>query len=74
MSLGVVAVNDKNKGEKIVLVTAEKNVQLAEIRKYFKNAGLSELWCPKEIFYLKNLPLLGSGKFDYLTAKKLLEN
>ena len=74
VSLGIVAVNDKNKGEKIVLVTAEKNVQLAEIRKYFKNAGLSELWCPKEIFYLKNMPLLGSGKFDYLTAKKLLEN
>ena len=42
-----------------------------EIQKYFKAQGLSELWLPKEIIYMKNPPLLGSGKFDYITAETL---
>lgn len=70
---GVIAVSDEKKGEKIVLVTNNINANLPDIRRYFKNQGLSELWIPKEIVYMKNPPLLGSGKFDYLSAEQQYE-
>lgn len=70
---GIIAVSDDKKGEKPVLITNAENADIKEIQKYFKAQGLSELWIPKEIIYMKNPPLLGSGKFDYITAETLYE-
>ena len=70
--LGVLSVSDDKKGEKIVLMISEKTADLAEIKRNFKKQGISELWCPKELVYAAELPLSGSGKFDYLTAMKML--
>ena len=67
---GIIAVSDEKKGEKLVLVTSAENANCSQIAQYFKDKGMSELWVPKEIVYIKNPPILGSGKFDYLTAKK----
>ena len=44
-----------------------------EIQQYFKETGLSELWVPKKIVYMKHPPVLGTGKFDYQTAKKMID-
>ncbi len=71
--LGVLTENDEKKGEKLVLVISSQNARLDEMRQYFKKQGISELWCPKRIIYMEQPPLLGNGKFDYLSAKKLLE-
>ena len=70
--LGVLSVADDKKGEKIVLMISEKTADLAEIKRNFKKQGISELWCPKEVVYMAEPPLSGSGKFDYLTAMKML--
>ena len=70
---GVLAVADEKKGEKTVLVTADANANLPEIQRFFKTQGLSELWCPKEMVYVAEPPLLGNGKFDYLSAQKTVE-
>ena len=43
-----------------------------KLRKFFKEKGFSELWIPKNVIYMKNPPVLGTGKFDYQTAQKLL--
>lgn len=71
--LGVLAVADDRKGEKLVLIISDDRVSLSEIQKQFKVQGISELWCPKTIVYLSEPPLLGTGKFDYVTAKKMLD-
>ena len=42
-------------------------------KEYFRNQGLSELWMPKKVIYRKDIPVLGSGKIDYVTAQTLLE-
>ena len=68
---GIIAVDDEKKGEKLVLVTANKNCKKQDIKAFFKQHGISELWVPREIFYTANPPLLGSGKFDYITAAKM---
>lgn len=71
---GVVVVSDDNKGEKTVLITNAVQADINQIRQHFQKSGISELWCPKEIVYTKNPPLLGSGKFDYVTAQHEYEH
>ena len=70
---GIIAVSDDKKGEKLVLITNNEKADIHDLQKYFRKQGLSELWIPKEVVYMKNPPLLGSGKFDYITAKDVYE-
>ena len=71
---GILTLPDEKKGEQLVLMTNNETANLASIREYFKLQGLSELWMPKKVIYLKNPPVLGSGKFDYIKAAELLTN
>ena len=68
---GIITAEDEKKGEKLVLITSNEKISPAEIKKYFQNQGVSELWIPKEVVYVQNPPLLGSGKFDYVAAANL---
>ena len=70
---GIIAVSDDKKGEKLVLITNEEKADLAEIKAFFKEQNFNELWCPKQVIYTKNPPLLGNGKFDYQQALKLAQ-
>ena len=69
---GIVALEDEKKGEKLVFITSAENADTAQIRRHFQEQGISELWIPREVVYMKNPPLLGSGKFDYQTAAELI--
>ena len=69
---GVLVVADEKKGEQLILMTNKQEANLQEIREFFKQQGLSELWMPKKVIYEKNIPVLGSGKFDYVAAEKML--
>ena len=68
---GVIAVADDKKGEKLVLITNAEKADIHDMQKHFRTQGLSELWIPKEVIYMKTPPLLGSGKFDYITAAQM---
>lgn len=69
---GILTEPDEKKGEQLILITNHEKPSVAELRKFFKEKGFSELWIPKNVIYMKNPPVLGTGKFDYQTAKKLL--
>ena len=69
---GILTAPDEKKGEQLILVTNHEKPSVAELRKFFKEKGFSELWIPKNVIYMKNPPVLGTGKFDYQTAKKML--
>lgn len=71
--LGVVAVPDPKKGEQLALIIAVDNVTTSRIAAHFASRGLSPLWTPRRIVCVKQAPLLGSGKFDYRTARELAE-
>jgi len=71
---GIVALSDDRKGEKLVLITNDEKADLAQIKAFFKERNLSELWCPKQVVYMKNPPFLGSGKFDYQEALRIIKN
>lgn len=69
----VISVDDKRKGEQIILVTNYKNAQLNEQHTYFKKRGMTELMIPRKIITLKELPLMASGKVDYQSVLRLVE-
>ncbi|WP_378955921.1 AMP-binding protein [Pelosinus sp. sgz500959] len=62
---------DHKKGEKIVLYTMEKNASKQMLREFMSQAKQSMLAMPGEIFIVDKLPLLGTGKTDYVTLKAM---
>lgn len=68
---GAVNIPDPKKGEKIVLITTCKTITKEELIAAFKAAGITELGLPSTIIATDQPPLLGTGKFDYLSAKEL---
>lgn len=68
----VVAVPDARKGEQLVLVTEDQKAERADLLKYAKEQGLSELMVPKVIHLVDKIPLLGTGKIDYVSIRDLV--
>ncbi len=67
----VVALPDPRKGERLVLLTTQADATREAILRHAKAAGASELMVPAAVLALPSLPLLGSGKPDYVAALKL---
>jgi len=66
----VVGVPDSAKGEAIVLLTT-REVSIEEVRTRLLAAGLPNLWIPKMVRRVDQIPLLGSGKTDIKTCRNL---
>lgn len=66
-----VAVPDKRKGERIVLVTTAGNADPETLRLYGKQAGAADLMVPHDIIKVREIPVLGSGKTDYVAARHM---
>ncbi len=71
---GVIAIEDDRKGEQLVCLTNNPDMTVETVQAYFKEHQFSELWIPRRIIYMKDLPLLGTGKFDYVEARKIVIN
>ena len=67
----VVAVPDQKKGEQLILVTTSSILKRQDISSYFKENGISELSVPKEVITIEQIPLLGTGKTDYVKVMEL---
>jgi acyl-[acyl-carrier-protein]-phospholipid O-acyltransferase/long-chain-fatty-acid--[acyl-carrier-protein] ligase len=64
--VAVVSKPDEKKGERLILVTDKPDVNLGELMSFLRESGMSELAIPKNLFYLEEIPLLGTGKIDYV--------
>jgi acyl-[acyl-carrier-protein]-phospholipid O-acyltransferase / long-chain-fatty-acid--[acyl-carrier-protein] ligase len=60
-----VSLPDPKKGEQIILVTEQPNADRASLAAHAKAQGFPELWVPRAILVLEQIPVLGSGKIDY---------
>lgn len=69
----VVALPDAKKGEQLILLTEQKDAERSAIIAYTKEEGIGELSLPKVIHIIDNMPLLGTGKLDYVAIKELAE-
>jgi len=69
----VVSIPDTKKGEALVLVTDCKGANKQDIIAHVKKHGIGDLSAPKDIRIVDDVPLLGTGKLDYVTVQKLVE-
>lgn len=67
-----VALPDKRRGERIVLVTTQSPARKDEIIAYSKRYGATEMMIPDDIVNVDALPVLGSGKVDYTATTQLV--
>ena len=67
----VVGVPDAKKGEQLVLFTTLEKPDRKEIAAGLKRLGCAELMIPKSIFSVESLPVLGSGKTDYVGLNRM---
>ena len=68
----VVSVPDARKGEQLVLVTDKPDADRDDLLSYAKDQGIAELMVPKAIHVVGEIPVLGTGKVDYVGIKALL--
>ena len=69
-TIAIVGIPDDAKGEALV-VLATRDIDPAELREKLTTAGLPNLWIPRKIKRIEQIPVLGSGKLDLAKCKEL---
>lgn len=64
---------DAQRGESIVLFTRDPQLDRDRLQTAARSLGIPELAVPREIRLIDTLPLLGTGKVDHVTLKKMAE-
>jgi len=62
--IAVVGVPDDAKGEALVLLSADPDIDLQDLRTRLVEEGIPALWIPKKIIDVPEVPMLASGKLD----------
>ena len=71
-AVAVIAQPDEDKGEKLIAVTNEPRLQLADIRAAVRAKGLSNLCAPRELKVVPSIPKLGTGKTNHRELEKMI--
>ena len=69
----VVSVPDSRKGERLILVTDRDDAEVARLAEWARSHGAPELAVPKKIIKVANVPVLGTGKTDYVSLQRMAE-
>jgi len=67
-------VPDPKRGEQIILVTEAKDAKRRELLTWAQTHGVPEISVPKKIITVEALPVLGTGKLDYVAITKLAKD
>lgn len=65
---------DAQRGENIILFTTDNALKREDLQIVAKNLGLPELAIARKIIVVEAIPLLGTGKTDYVSLKQLAES
>jgi acyl-[acyl-carrier-protein]-phospholipid O-acyltransferase/long-chain-fatty-acid--[acyl-carrier-protein] ligase len=64
---------DEQRGESIVLFSTDNKLKREDLQIVARNLSLPELAVARKIIVLEELPLLGTGKTDYVSLKRMAE-
>jgi acyl-[acyl-carrier-protein]-phospholipid O-acyltransferase/long-chain-fatty-acid--[acyl-carrier-protein] ligase len=67
----VVALPDAKRGEQLVLLTDRLDATRATLATSARNAGFPEIFVPRVVVPVPQVPILGTGKIDYVSAAQL---
>ena len=72
-SHAAVTLPDGRKGEQIILVTTNSDANRHDIVGWVHNHGVPELAVPRRIVVVDDVPVLGTGKTDYVNVEKMVK-
>lgn len=61
----VITVPDARKGERLLLVTSQRDADARALLGVARERGVAEIQVPREVMVVDKVPLLGTGKIDY---------
>jgi len=62
--IAIVGVPDEAKGEALILLSSNPDIDLTDLRTKLSAAGIPALWIPKKVVDVEEIPILASGKLD----------
>lgn len=68
-----VSLPDPRKGEQVILFTEHPEADRAALLDFAKQKGVAEIMIPKSVVMVDKLPILGTGKVDYVGVSALAE-
>jgi acyl-[acyl-carrier-protein]-phospholipid O-acyltransferase / long-chain-fatty-acid--[acyl-carrier-protein] ligase len=71
-TVAVLGVPDAAKGEALILLSSVE-LDLQTLRSALAESGVPNLWIPKTVRRVEAIPVLGSGKLDLASCKRLAE-
>jgi acyl-[acyl-carrier-protein]-phospholipid O-acyltransferase/long-chain-fatty-acid--[acyl-carrier-protein] ligase len=69
----VISMPDPKKGERLVLVTDRLDASVDRLVQYAQSIGAPELAAPRRIVRVPEIPVLGTGKTDYVAVQRMAE-
>jgi acyl-[acyl-carrier-protein]-phospholipid O-acyltransferase/long-chain-fatty-acid--[acyl-carrier-protein] ligase len=66
-------VPDARKGERLILMTQQKDATRSAFQAFAKAKHASDLMIPADVWVEEKLPMLGTGKVDMMTVAKLVQ-
>jgi len=69
----VVALPDPKKGERLILVTDRPDAAPAPLIAHAQQIGAPELAVPRKIIRVPEIPVLGTGKTDYVALQRIVD-
>jgi len=64
---------DPKKGEQVILLSENGAAGRSDLLAFARQAGAAELQVPKEVRIVAQIPILGSGKIDYVGASQMVQ-
>ena len=62
---------DPKRGEQIILLTDRPDAKRADLMRWAQTHGVPEISVPKKVMSVESIPVLGTGKLDYVAVTKL---
>ncbi len=72
-SHAAVSLSDDKKGEKIILITDNKDALKKHFQEQLRKDKHGELYLPKKVLLAEELPVLSTGKMDYVTLTQMAQ-